>query len=266
MAKDPAFLFYPKDWLEGTADISAQAKGVYIDLLAYQHQRGDLPTDPIKLSRLTRLNVDEFNEIWPEISCKFEANGDRMVNRKLTEVVTERYTVAKKNKLIGTFAHVLRKLNLSKSDEKILKSRFNVAELMQEDTEWSTERLTEWCKNGVPFIKDANEDINKDINKDIITTQRQFYNSQIEESGDNETYISFIDYIFGENDLNETLDVWLALENQLTYENFLKLINEFGSKKMKDKLMVAVNQPSYLKGKKDFYLTLNNWCNREFKK
>jgi len=67
MAKDPAFLFYSKDWIEGTAELSPEAKGVYIDLLCYQHQRGDLPTESVKLRRLVRMGEEEFKKAWQEI-------------------------------------------------------------------------------------------------------------------------------------------------------------------------------------------------------
>jgi uncharacterized protein YdaU (DUF1376 family) len=38
--KDPAFLFYPKDWITGTAFLTKTQKGIYIDLLCLQHQKG----------------------------------------------------------------------------------------------------------------------------------------------------------------------------------------------------------------------------------
>lgn len=40
--KDPAVLFYPKDWLTDTAEMTDEEKGRYIDLLCIQHQNGHL--------------------------------------------------------------------------------------------------------------------------------------------------------------------------------------------------------------------------------
>lgn len=159
MAKDPAFLMYSKDWIEGTAELSVSAKGVYIDLLCYQHQKGNLPTDSIKLARLVRLSVTEFNPIWDEINDKFEIYNDRMVNPKLEHVMSERSSKGRTNKLIGTFGHVLKKLNLNKKDTKLLKSKFNVTEMLNDGSEWNSERLTEWCKNTIVLIEDVNEDV-----------------------------------------------------------------------------------------------------------
>ncbi len=42
MAKDPAFLFYPADFMIGTALMNFEQKGKYVSLLCYQHQLGHL--------------------------------------------------------------------------------------------------------------------------------------------------------------------------------------------------------------------------------
>lgn len=41
--KDPAVLFYTKDWLVDTMGMTYEEKGIYIDLLCLQHQNGHLP-------------------------------------------------------------------------------------------------------------------------------------------------------------------------------------------------------------------------------
>jgi uncharacterized protein YdaU (DUF1376 family) len=40
MAKDPAFLFYPSDFLTGTMFMNNEQIGIYIRLLCSQHQHG----------------------------------------------------------------------------------------------------------------------------------------------------------------------------------------------------------------------------------
>ena len=42
MAKDPAFLFYPSDFLTGTMFMTDEQVGKYIRLLCAQHQKGHL--------------------------------------------------------------------------------------------------------------------------------------------------------------------------------------------------------------------------------
>ncbi len=42
MAKDPAFLFYPNDWIGGTMGMSFEEKGAYMELLMMQFNRGHM--------------------------------------------------------------------------------------------------------------------------------------------------------------------------------------------------------------------------------
>lgn len=50
MAKDPAFLFYSSDFLNGVADLTMEERGQYITLLCLQHQKGSLSEKTIRLS------------------------------------------------------------------------------------------------------------------------------------------------------------------------------------------------------------------------
>lgn len=50
MAKDPAFLFYSKDFLSGVQDLTFEERGQYITLLCIQHQKGHLSEKTIKIS------------------------------------------------------------------------------------------------------------------------------------------------------------------------------------------------------------------------
>jgi len=147
MGKDPAFMFYSKDWIEGTADMMPDEKGIYIDLLAYQHQRGGLPIDTLRLARMVGLSHDDFLRIWKTLSCKFNQVDNQLVNQRLSEVILERFTRAKKNRISGTFASVLRKLKLNYSAGKIsaLRSDFRAEDFL-EFTETDIEsEITKWC-------------------------------------------------------------------------------------------------------------------------
>lgn len=50
MAKDPAFLFYSSDFLNGVADLTMEERGQYITLLCLQHQKGAISDKTIRLS------------------------------------------------------------------------------------------------------------------------------------------------------------------------------------------------------------------------
>ena len=157
---------YPKDWLEGTAELSPEAKGVYIDLLCYQHQRGDLPSDSKIISRLVRLSEDEFLTVWCEIKDKFTENKGRLLNVRMKKEMNERKIKGHKNKIIGTFASLLRKNPVPVKEYKLIKEAFIVDDFMQYDSDQITERLTEWFSERLKSIANANADINTD--KEIL--------------------------------------------------------------------------------------------------
>lgn len=68
MAKDPAFLFYPGDWLGGTLGMSFEEKGAYIDLLVLQFNRGHMTSHMI---------AQIVGQIWIKLENKFiqDENG-----------------------------------------------------------------------------------------------------------------------------------------------------------------------------------------------
>ena len=50
MAKDPAFLFYPNDWIGGTMGMTFEEKGAYMELLMLQFNRGHMTEHMIGLT------------------------------------------------------------------------------------------------------------------------------------------------------------------------------------------------------------------------
>jgi uncharacterized protein YdaU (DUF1376 family) len=160
MGKDPSFLFYSKDWIDGTAEMLPAEKGVYIDLLAYQHQRGDLPNNIDRLARLVRLSKDEFLIIWDIIKDKFIVSGERIYNERLNEVMNERKEKAKTNKIIGLFSAFLRTNKPDKKTYNLLKNDFKVSDFEHIDNERLNERINEWCNNRLKSIEDVN--VNED--------------------------------------------------------------------------------------------------------
>lgn len=50
MSKDPAFLFYSSDFLNGVSDLTMEERGQYITLLCLQHQKGSLSEKTVRLT------------------------------------------------------------------------------------------------------------------------------------------------------------------------------------------------------------------------
>ncbi len=66
MAKDPAFLFFPGDWLGGTMTMTYEEKGIYISLLMLQFNNGHMT-----LHMMAHYIGHMFNQFWDKYSCKF---------------------------------------------------------------------------------------------------------------------------------------------------------------------------------------------------
>lgn len=219
--KDPAFLFYPKDWIQGTAKLMPEEKGVYIDLLAHQHQDKDLPTDTKRLARIVGLSESDFLPIWEAINNKFEVKNNRLVNRKLTELMTERSEKGWKNKIIGTLASVIR-LSEHPYDVKYqAKKTFDYNDFLDVPEPNLTETITEWFVQRLKSIGNGNAIGNGNDNTIVYNSNSQlwflkYYHSTYEiyksafngQSTNNEMFLvwkSFIDFIY-ENKFEEIFE------------------------------------------------------------
>lgn len=86
MAKDPAFLFYPGDWLGGTMTFTRAQKGAYMDLLMAQFSQMALTMDDIKQVLGTDLWMWES-----KLKFKFEKEANSLYfNHKLRNEIIRR--------------------------------------------------------------------------------------------------------------------------------------------------------------------------------
>lgn len=82
MAKYPAFLFYPNDWLGGTMGLTFEQKGAYMELLMLQFNRGHMTSHMIGHT---------VGQIWDEIKDKFIQDKDGLwYNERLELEKTKR--------------------------------------------------------------------------------------------------------------------------------------------------------------------------------
>lgn len=79
--KDPAFLFYSKDFLTGVADLTFEERGQYITLMALQHQKGHLTK---KLIDISVPNVSE------DVLSKFSIDSDGNYFNERLELESEK--------------------------------------------------------------------------------------------------------------------------------------------------------------------------------
>lgn len=108
MAKDPAFLFYSKDFYEGTRTMLPDERACYIDLLIYQHQNGGfIPTD-IRRLLMYCSGVSEAT-LQATLQAKFKLCDKGYFNETMSRVMSERSEHAEKQSINGTIGQFFKK-------------------------------------------------------------------------------------------------------------------------------------------------------------
>lgn len=134
MSKDPAFLFYPNDWLGGTMGMSAEEKGAYIDLLVFQFNHHGHFTE----SEAKQVLSICFASVWQVVKNKFKIEGENnefLYNERLREEIEKRQAFS-----------LSRRIN-ALHDKKPRKNKISI------------------CKASAEHMGNENEDVNKDIIK-----------------------------------------------------------------------------------------------------
>jgi uncharacterized protein YdaU (DUF1376 family) len=96
MSKDPAFLFYPNDYIGGTMGMTFEEKGAYIELLMLQFNRGHMTSHMIGQT---------VGQLWDKIHDKFIKDDKGFYyNQRLDIEIENRkaYVSSRYNNLKGT--------------------------------------------------------------------------------------------------------------------------------------------------------------------
>lgn len=99
LAKDPAFLFYPNDYMGGTMGMTFEEKGAYMELLMLQFNRGHMTSHMIGQT---------VGQLWENIKCKFKVDDDGLFyNARLEEEVKKRknFVKSRHNNISGKNQH-----------------------------------------------------------------------------------------------------------------------------------------------------------------
>lgn len=94
MAKDPAFLFYPGDWLGGTMGMTLEQKGAYFELLVFQFNNGPFTEAQAKLV----LSMCDAS-VWLVVCKKFAQEDGKYFNKRLAAEMSKRqkFTESRRN-------------------------------------------------------------------------------------------------------------------------------------------------------------------------
>ena len=96
MGKDPAFLFYPGDWMGGTMGMTFEEKGCYLELLMMQFNNGKFTEQQVKQV----LSVC-FPHAWPTLKHKFQTDGTYYWNERLQIEIEKRSKFIESRRLSG---------------------------------------------------------------------------------------------------------------------------------------------------------------------
>ncbi len=117
MAKDPAFLFYPGDWLSGTMYLTHEQKGAYMDLLILQFNCGKFTETQAKQV----LSIC-FDVAWVMLKQKFKKEGEFYYNERLSLEIEKRknFTQSRRDNASGSKKPKSTTIKPKKNDEHML--------------------------------------------------------------------------------------------------------------------------------------------------
>jgi uncharacterized protein YdaU (DUF1376 family) len=113
MSKDPAFLFYPNDYLGGTMGMTFEEKGAYMDLLMLQFNRGHMTEHMIGHT---------VGQLWKNIKDKFTQDSTGLwYNVRLDEEKSKRmaFTQSRRNNIKGVNQHTIGHMTSHMENENV---------------------------------------------------------------------------------------------------------------------------------------------------
>lgn len=113
MSKDPAFLFYPNDYLGGTMGMTFEEKGAYMELLMLQFNRGHMTEHMIGHT---------IGQLWKNIKDKFTQDDNGLwYNIRLDEEKSKRmaFTQSRRNNIKGINQHTIGHMTSHMENENV---------------------------------------------------------------------------------------------------------------------------------------------------
>jgi len=110
---DPAVLFYIGDWLKSTAELDADARGWYLNLLLHNYDKETLPSDLESLATLAIVKFSEFNrfeQVFKQVlNKKFEVlESGRITNPRINDILKSRESFVDKRSKAGKVSYMMK--------------------------------------------------------------------------------------------------------------------------------------------------------------
>jgi len=150
MAKDPAFLFYPGDWLCDTMTMTFEEKGAYLELFILQFNTGKF-TEADAKHMLSTCNDD----VWDKLKVKFKNVDDYYYSERLKEEIEKRknYTLSRRNNALAkkkTKAHAEHMENEDENENKDINKDDN-----------NVKKCSKIFKKVPPLLEDVKKRVNE---------------------------------------------------------------------------------------------------------
>lgn len=143
MAKDPAFLFYSGDWLQGTMGMTFEEKGAYLELLIFQFNNGKFTIAQAK-QVLSICSASVFQNVLQ----KFDTDGKMYWKQRLSDEVEKRkkFTESRRNNAKGhkkeqkqskAYAKHMENENINENEiDNVINRALNEIYLEQQKPKW----------------------------------------------------------------------------------------------------------------------------------
>lgn len=171
--KDPAVLFYINDWLVSTADMDADCRGWFLNLLLHNYDKGELPNDIEKLAVLCNVRFSEFNrfeQVFEQVlKHKFNINDNGcLTNERTSTILKGREEFKEKRSTAGKMSYLMKFFSKTFPNEfkkqklkDFIKNNFDL-----ENIDLKNEHLLKQVfEQMFELYINENENENKDLNK-----------------------------------------------------------------------------------------------------
>jgi hypothetical protein len=195
--KDPAALMYIDTWLTSTAEMDADCRGWYLNLILHQYDKKSLPNDIEKLAVLASVKFSEFQrfkQVFEQmLKQKFDIGEDgRLRNKKADEVLQSRKKFTDKRSKSGSVGFVVKlamTIGYKPNEIELLKT-----DLYLEKVDIEQAKDKQMLKQMLKLYRNVDEDVNRDSNtlnkkgvvlKDRIPSVESFINYGLEQAAKN---------------------------------------------------------------------------------
>ena len=163
MAKDPAFLFYPGDYLRDTQMLSEAAQVAY-DRIMCEHMRNTGITEKQYRFLTKRLSEDEAEAL----AMVIEKENDLYVIPWVAESIGKRKKYTPYKIASATLGGLISANKLKNSEIKAIRANFNIDDYIDLDKEEIKKKVKEWFKHQLSICLTIYENEIENENENVI--------------------------------------------------------------------------------------------------